>query len=242
MSRVAALLSKDVRGIARDPFLFFLLLYGAVLALAMRLAEPWLPGDAPLYLAPAAPFIGSLLAGTVLGFALIEERESGTLQLMRVVPKGARVQAIYLIGATLLLSLVSALLCTALYGRPIVRPELYAPLILVVALGGPTLMLFYGALASNKIEGLAMGKMTNVVIAVPILLFLVPASWHWTLYWSPWTWLYLGLLRAHATDAELAALGMRFPSVPEGVYWLIPLVVCSAVCAAFGRRLRRVVQ
>ena len=161
---------------------------------------------------------------------------------MRVLPKGARVQALYLVGATLLFSLASSLLGTALYGHAIVRPLFYATLVVTLAVGGPTMMLFLGVVASNKIEGLAMAKIANTVIVVPILLFLVPANWHWTLYWSPWTWLYLGLVRAHATDAQLEVLGLGFPAVPEALYWLIPLVVCTAACVALGLRLRRIVE
>ena len=242
MSHVTTLLTKDARAISRDRFLLFMLGYGVLISLALRFLVPLfdaLPHLA-LYVAPAAPMLGSLLAGTVLGFALIEERETRTWLLLRVVPLTGRTLALYFVGGGALLGLTIGLACAAAYGAPVVRPGLYALLLLANALAAPLLMLFLGAFAANKIEGLALGKIGSSASATPLLLFLLPAAWFPALAWSPWTWLYLGFLRAHATDAELAELAIRAPAVPDWSTWGLPVILCSVISTIFARRYRRV--
>jgi fluoroquinolone transport system permease protein len=186
--------------------------------------------------------LGSLLAGTVLGFALIEERETRTWLLLRVVPLTRRTLAVYFVGGSTLLGLVVGLACAAIYGAPVARPALYVPLLVANALAAPLLMLFLGAFASNKIEGLAVGKIGSSASATPLLFFLLPPAWLWLVAWSPWSWLYVGLVKAHATDGQLAALGIHWPPVPDWSTWAIPTLIALALSLLFARRYLRLAQ
>jgi fluoroquinolone transport system permease protein len=243
MSHIATLLAKDARAIARDLFLLFMLGYGLLISLALRLLTPLFDlAHLQLYLAPAPPMLGSLLAGTVLGFALIEERETRTWLLLRTVPLTGRTLALYFVGGGTALGLVIGLGCAVAYGAPVVRPGLYVPLLVANALGTPLLMLFLGAFASNKIEGLAIGKIGSSASATPLLFFLLPPAWFVLLAWSPWSWLYLGLLKAHATDAQLTELAFEMPPVPDWSTWLVPVILCVALSALFARRYLRLAQ
>ena len=103
-------------------------------------------------------------------------------------------------------------------------------------------MLFLGAFASNKIEGLAIGKIGSSASATPLLFFLLPPAWFVLLAWSPWSWLYLGLLKAHATDAQLTELAFRVPPVPDWSTWLVPVILCAALSGLFARRYLRLAQ
>lgn len=243
MSHVATLLGKDARAIARDRFLLFMLGYGVLISLALRLLWPFV--DLPhlqLYLAPAAPMLGSLLAGTVLGFSLIEERETRTWLLLRTVPLTPRTLGVYFIGGATALGIVVGLACAVAFGAPVERPALYLPLVVANGLAAPLLMLFLGAFASNKIEGLAMGKIGSSASAAPVLFFLLPAAWFGVVAWSPWSWLYVGLLRAHATDDQLAALSISLPPVPDWSTWAVPVILCIALSGLFARRYLRLAQ
>lgn len=239
--KLAALLGKDARGVARDGFLLFMLGYGILIAGLLRILAPRVPlDDFGLLVAPAAPLIAALLAGDVLGFSLIEEREARTWLLLRVLPLPERSLQGYLIGAATALGLASAGLATAVYGQPIVRPWLFGWALLACAQSTPLMMLFLGAFASNKIEGLALGKLSGIVTAAPILAFVVPAPWHRLLWWDPWYWLYLALLRSQASDDALAAAPVLMPSLSDAALVAIPIALSLVACAWLVRRFRRV--
>jgi hypothetical protein len=114
--------------------------------------------------------------------------------------------------------------------------------LLASALGGPLFMLLMGAFAANKIEGLALSKLAGTAAALPALIYFVPSAWHWTLFWSPWYWLYVGMLRGHATEAELAASAFRTAAVPDALTWAMPLVLCGVACGLLVRRMQRLAE
>ena len=119
MSRgpITALVPRDARSLVRDPLLFFLLAYASVLALVARFGAPYIPiGGIELYLAPAVVIIATMLGGVVLGMSLVEERETETWLLFRVLPAGGVTFSTYLVTATALIALVSAALSAALGG------------------------------------------------------------------------------------------------------------------------------
>ena len=71
MNAIVALAHKDLRIIYRDRFMLFIAAYALILALVARLGVPWVPIDnLDLFLAPAIVMFGTLLLGTLLGFAL----------------------------------------------------------------------------------------------------------------------------------------------------------------------------
>ena len=240
-SKLAALLAKDVRGILRDRLLVFLVGYGLLIAAVLRGVIPFVPvDDLFLLVAPAAPFIGTLLVGTVLGFALVDEREAGTWLLLRVLPLSEGSLGAYLLGVTTATALVSGAACAAIYGQPVERPLLHAAALLTTALSAPAMAFFLGGLASNKIEAMALGKLSNLPVSAPLLAFVLPAPWHLALAWSPFYWLYLALLRSSAPDAVLDDLPLAWPAVPDAMLVIIPALILLAASAVFARRFRRV--
>lgn len=239
--RLAALLAKDARGILRDRLLLFLVGYGVVIAAVLRWGVPLLPVEGlRLFVAPAAPLIGILLVGTVLGFALVEERESGTWLVLRVLPLSDASLGAYLFSVSAGVGLVSGLACAAVYGQAIERPGLYAASLLAASLGSPLVAFSMGALASNKIEAMAIGKLFNLPMAAPILAFVLPAPWHALLWWSPFYWIYLALLRSMATEDGLRSAPLVLPDMPDGVLVAIPVLLLAAACIPLLRRFRSV--
>ncbi len=239
-----ALLVRDIRAVVRDPFLLFLIAYGALLALIARLAGPYIPiTDIELYLAPAVVILAALLGGAVLGFSLVEEREQQTWLLFRVLPAGGTTFALYLITTTLLVALVCAALAAAVYGRPVANAGIFAVSLLAAAAGAPVYLLFLGSFASNKIEAMAMAmyKIGGSASAIPFLIFLIPANAQWALWWNPWYWTYLGLLQGYASPVDLRAAGIPILVDAAWPYSVVPILLCAAASAVFARRYRRLV-
>lgn len=227
MSKIGALLWKDARGIGRDRFLLYLCLYAPLLAIASRIAVPWVPiENLSLYLAPWLVTMGGSLAAIIFGFGLIEELERQTLLLLRVLPLSRAAHFSYLVITTALLSCVLGLAAAGFFGQPIADLPGFLIMLAVGSLVAPLGMLMLGVAATNKIEGMAVAKLVSSMSLVPALVFAMPAPWQILLAWSPHYWVYLGLLRAYAGEAQLAALAVHWPGHPG---WVDPLAA-AALC------------
>jgi fluoroquinolone transport system permease protein len=239
MSSLAALLRRDARVIYRDSLLVFLPIYALVLALAMRWGLPLVPvDDLALYLAPCVVLFGALLLGTVLGFALIEEREQGTWLLLRVLPVRQRALFVYLAGLSSLLSAGVGLLAALIYGQPVADYPAFFSMLLSSSLLAPLVMLVLGVAASNKIEGLAVSKVLSASFLLPAVVFVAPMPWQLAIAWFPGYWVYLGLLEAYAGDPT--ALALYWPGYPLWLEIAAPALLSLAavrlLARAFGRR------
>ena len=240
-ARILALAHKDARGIARDSFLLWIALYPLVLVALLRLVLPWIPVDGiALYLAPASAILAPSLVGILLGFSLIEEREQKTWELLRVLPLRERTLWGYLIGGSLALAVALSLACSAIYGRAPTAPGRFLLMTAAAALVAPTLAMLLAAVARDKIQGLALGKILSAPSAAPVLAFFIPTAWQPLLFWSPWYWIYAGLLDSFAAPGELAALGcpLLIPSA-IGAELAVPVAVCGLTIFLSLRALRR---
>lgn len=236
MNAIVALASKDIRIIYRDRFLAFVALYALALALVARALVGWIPWEsAAIYLAPAIVLFGTILLGTLLGFALVEEREQGTWLLLRVLPLGATTLFLYLVVVASVSSFVVSAAAAHLYGYPVADRPAFFVMLAASALCAPLVMMIIGSLAANKIEGLAMSKIVSAAGVLPSLVFVLPAPWQLLLAWCPLYWLYLGLLEAYAGNpSKLSAV--HWPGYP---WWLCALaaVALSALGTALTTRL-----
>lgn len=227
MNAIAALARKDFRIIYRDRFLAFVALYALALALIARALVPWIALESlSIYLAPAIALFGTILLGTLLGFALVEEREQGTWLLLRVLPLGATTWFLYLSvvasGSAFVVSLAAALL----YGCPVADLPAFLVMLVASAMCAPLVMTIIGALAANKIEGLAMSKIVSAAGVLPALVFVLPAPWQLLLSWCPLYWLYLGLLESYAGDPSTLS-AVQWPGYP---WWLCALAGAASSC------------
>jgi fluoroquinolone transport system permease protein len=231
------LLRRDMRGIYRDRFLLLLAGYALGLAVITRVAVRWVPIlHIELYIAPMVIVFAGSLIGLVGGFTMIEERETGTALLLRVLPLSrARLTAYWIVTVTTFCGAVT-LASATLYG---LRPQdvgSFALLVLAASLSAPLIMLLLGAVATNKIEGIAIGKIISGSALVLISLFVLPANWQLLLIWYPWYWVYLGLLRAYA-GAELAStLAVPWLAFPTWAYIIVPVFLQIAAIVALARR------
>lgn len=242
-AKLASLLRKDALTVFRDRFLLVLLGYGLVIALLMRLFVRFVEiPDLELYLAPATLLVGGILVGTVLGYGLIEEKETRTHLLMQVLPLSPRLRFFYFLLLAACLSLILSLASAAIYGLPVRDRPSFALLAISASLTGPLIALILGVTAANKIEGLAISKIVSGLSTLPALVLIVPYPYQLVLAWNPAYWLYLGLLKAYGSEAGLERLQVHWPPVPETSYWILPFGIALAGSALLeSRRRRRVV-
>ncbi len=239
MKKIAALLRRDIRGIYRDGFLVMAASYSLVIAVAMRFLIGLVPVDnIQLYAAPFIPLIATSLIGLVFGFGLIEERETKTWLLLRVTPLSDTTLTAYWMVAVSGFCLVISLLSAVIYGLPPAMLGSFLALSVVTALSAPLVMLMLGALASNKIEGMAIGKIISSSSLLLVGMFVLPSWWGLLLVWYPWYWTYLGFLRAYAGPDVAVSLAVSWPAVPAWSYAAIPLLLSTVGIVLLARRYR----
>jgi hypothetical protein len=242
MSGFAALLRRDVRGIYRDGFLLAMTGFSLVIALVLRLLVPRIPiTHLELYVAPFVILMATGLIGTVFGFALIEERETRTSLLMRILPVRSGTLTTYWVVVVGGFCLVICLVSAVIYGVWPANMPAFLLLCAVTALGTPVVMLLLGTLASNKIEGLAVSKIISGSSMLLVAVFVLPPRWHIGLFWYPWYWLYLGLLEAWAGPDIAGTLVVRSLPLPLWAHAVVPLGMSIWGLAVLARRYRRVI-
>lgn len=175
--RLWRLVSGDAINIARDPMLLFATALSFAPALALYLGEASMnaAADAALgidslsrYVLPVALLVPASLLGWVTGFLLLEDRDEGTLLALDVTTVGKSGFLAYRIAVTAALAVV-----ITLYAWPLVMrdkpPELVLSIAALVAMNAIAFAVLLPAIARNKVEGLALTKLTNLLVLAPLL-------------------------------------------------------------------------
>lgn len=195
----------DARNLGRDPLLRWMLVLPVLFALLFRvvagLAADWLARHG-IVLEAYHPMIASfvvliapMLCGVVVGFLLLDQKDDGTLQALRVTPLTPGAWLAYRIGGPMILSILLTPVMLAVSGFSTVGlgDQLLAGA--VAAPLAPAFALFMPAFAANKVQGFALMKAAGVVNWPPILAWfvagpwqlafgVVPTYWPARLYWS----------------------------------------------------------
>jgi fluoroquinolone transport system permease protein len=182
--RLWRLVAGDAMNIARDPMLLFATAMSLTPALALSLTRDPLDAaalstfgiaDFSRYVVPFALLIPAILIGWVTGFLLLEDRDEGTLLALDITPVGKSGFLIYRVSITALLAVA-----LTLYAWPLILPGaspiLAAALSVLVGANAIAFTVALPAIARNKVEGLALTKLTNLFAVVP-LLAAIPSPW-----------------------------------------------------------------
>jgi fluoroquinolone transport system permease protein len=192
--RLSIMLSADAMNVSRDPMLVSACIMSVLPSIGLWLARDAIDaagagaGIASLSLSfiPLALLIPAFLIGWVTGFLLLEDRDDGPLLAVDVTPVGRGGFLAYRLAVTA--ALTAAITLMALY-LLLPAAALWLKLLILVtipvdaALSAIVLL----ALARNKVEGLALTKLTNIAAVVPfaalipsplrLLAGIVPTYW-----------------------------------------------------------------
>ena len=232
----------DFKSVKRDPLLRLFLLVPVFMGLGVRvllpqlapLAQDWFGVDMaayyPLWMSMIALAV-PMIAGGLVGFLLLDNRDDGVLQALRVTPLSLNGYFLYRSLAPLGLGVLSTLLVIPLAG---LAPLSFPAALLVALAGAPfgTLTALYlAAFAENKVQGLALLKISGVLLLPPLAAYFLPANWQ-VLFWlapSYWPMKVYWLLAAGAGGAPVWAL----------VGFLYQFALCAWLLARFKKRLSR---
>jgi hypothetical protein len=175
--RFVRLLAGDAMSVARDPMLVFATAMSLLPALALHFAAPAMDPAASdtfgvtqisRYFVPIALVVPAALIGWVTGFLLLEDRDEGTLLALDVTPIGKSGFLAYRVTITAILGAAITLYAWPLI-LPAAAPAVALALAALVALNAVAAAVVLAALARNKVEGLALTKLTNLLSIVPLL-------------------------------------------------------------------------
>lgn len=152
--------------------------------------ESWAKGDnycSALKLAPNGQWLYVGNIGWVSGFLLLEDRDDGPLLAVEVTPVGRAGFLAYRLAVSAgITALITAM------GVALLLPgeAIWLKLLLLTAIPAETVLACVAllALARNKVEGLALTKLTNILAVVP-LLAIVPSPWRYVAGVLPTYWI-----------------------------------------------------
>ncbi len=182
---------NDRKLVQRDSFLLFMVAYILLIAVGIRFAIPWLTGllieQTGFDLTPYYPVIagwlmailGPQIAGTVFGFLLLEEKDDNTLEALMVTPLSLNTFLLYRVLVATILGIAMAIITLLILNLVSIPVWQLIPIAAVAGLFAPILMLFYAAMAENKVEGFALLKITGVVGLIPIVAWFIPEPWQY---------------------------------------------------------------
>jgi fluoroquinolone transport system permease protein len=221
---VRALGPIDALSVRRDALLRWVLALPILVALAARWVLPGfldrasesLGQDlAPYY----APLVGvelllfaPALAGMVVGFLLLDQRDDQTLVALRVTPLPLTWYAAYRLAAPVALSVALTLITFPLAGIGALGAAVL-PLAVAAAPLAPIMALALGAFAENKVQGFALVKGLGIVLPAPLIAYFINAPWTAVLAVVPTYWparFYWALLAGDANAAWFLAGGVVY--------------------------------
>ena len=194
-SRLRALSAIDAESVLHDPLLRWLVVLPLGIALVVRAGLPLvlaqlgrLAGQNLEWLqAPLAAYINvslaPMLAGSVVGFLLLDQRDDRTLLALRVTPLALDWYVAYRLAAPLIVATLMAWLALLLSGSAgltawtaLLAAASAAPL-------APLIALALAVAARNKVEGFAFSKAASVFQVAPLAMLFLPTSWQ--LWFAP---------------------------------------------------------
>ncbi len=132
--------------------------------------QPLLAGYVVVALAP-------LLAGAVVGFLLLDQRDDRTLLALRVTPLPLGAYLAYRLAAPTVAALAATLAAVAVAGGLGRTPGSALLAALASAPLAPLAALSLAAFARNKVQGLALMKAASVLLMAPLAALFLPPLW-----------------------------------------------------------------
>ena len=196
---LATSIKLEFKQIKRDPMLPWMMLFPLVIAMAIRFGLPglqqWVLAQYQIDIMQYAPLMQSVLVlmsplviGMIIGFLLLDQKDENSLSAIALTPaslvgylfKKMALPLILSIPVTIL-SLWITQLIPFVFGRALFVAILALPL-------APCFGLFLAVFADNKVQGLALSKISGLFIVPPIFGWIYQDGLGWLSGLMPTYW------------------------------------------------------
>lgn len=189
----------DVRSVARDGMLRWLVVVPFVFALAFRWGVPvlraWLAERYGFDLTPYYPLLTSFLVlmvptllGAVVGFLLLDHRDDRTLTALQVTPLSIEGYLAYRIAVPMLVSIPVMMASVALADLVTMGVAAAFAASVQAAPAAPLYALFVAGFAANKVQGFALLKGVGVLTWPPVFAWFITSPWQVAIGIDPLYW------------------------------------------------------
>ena len=195
-SRTMRLLQADLKNISRDPTLSWATV---LLIIPTAGAAIWREHlnraafgafgltDIVGYALPVLLVLPAFLIGWIIGFLLLEDRDDGPLLALEITPPG---KSGYMLYRLALAASVTALI--TLFNYVLLAPDMFSPLgllvLVLISIDAMGAAIVLPAIARNKVEGLAVTKITNIGSILPWFA-LIPSPLRYIAGFMPTFWI-----------------------------------------------------
>lgn len=194
---------NDARIIGRDSFLLTLMGYAVGMLIIMRLVLPpiatALLENAAFDLVPYYPLlvsalvlhqVAAVLAGTIMGFLLIDERDHKTITALLVTPVPPHKYVLYRVMIPMVVGFMLSVAGLLLLGNVVTVAWWQVMLLSAInALFAALISLFLATFSGNKVEGFATIKIVGSLLLIIMGAWFIPEPWQFIagIYPPYWT-------------------------------------------------------
>ena len=199
-------ISYDIKFLRGDPMLILSMMVPLILWALMHFIFPvlekvimgqWNVDISPYYNQAGTFFLMviPMMIGMVYGFILLDERDAGIITAISVTPTGKKGYLMIRMGMPTALSLIFIILYLYLLQLTGVLGVFQLIIIsILVSSQSLVLLLVLGAIAHNKVMGMAISKGFGILLMGPLLDYGLPAPFNWFGAYSPLFWASRSLL------------------------------------------------
>lgn len=217
MTRYNQLIHSDLKLIKRDPMLILSLLapllYTALVIWGIPFVVEFVLDEFDTSIEEYVPYfkfflmpVAPMLFGMVYGFILLDERDGGVISYLAITPLGKSGYLAVRMIMPVIYSFIFNVFFIYISGLDVYVNTIQAILLsLIMAVEAPMMLLFLGAFASNKVEGIAISKSFGILLIMLIPDFVFQGSWLWIFSASPIWWLQRAIF--HSTHSWWYCLG-----------------------------------
>ena len=233
MGVVMKLFSSGVRQILRDGMLLLLLpapfFLGAVLWFSLPLADTIILREAGFTIQPWFPLsdafvmaMTTVMFGMICAFLLLEERDEGVGIYYRITPAGGHAYLAARLGIPMLWAFITSLIVMGCFALALHNIAVILIAAVLALFQGVITCMLLAVVAGNKVEGLALAKIVNIMsLGIPAAWF-IGAPYKYLLGFLPSFWMGEFIYRS----TEAGALVLLLPSLAgtlTSLLWIIVL-------------------
>lgn len=213
MGAVMKLFTSGVHQVLRDGMLVILLpapfLLGAVLWFGFPFADsilvretgfsvqPWFPMSDALVMAMTTMMIGMICA-----FLLLDERDEGIGTYFRITPAGGRAYLVARLGIPMIWAFITTLVVMGLFALALDNIAVILTAAVLATFQGVIFCMVLAVMAGNKVEGLALAKIVNILILGLPAAWFISAPYKYLLGFLPSFW--MGEVIYRSTEAGVS--------------------------------------